>query len=507
MVLLVIAACGGDDAAVAPDASGIRTWSLDAPESGEWPTFHRSNRREGRAEGEGAITGASVCERFAYEATIAGTRANSGVLIGEVGGTWMALGVVESCASGEESCTRDGATYRGGFVFAVDGDGREVFHEELPDEAQSDVYAPTLADVDADGRRELVMASNDEPVVFAVRTEDEPDGAAGTVQWTFRYDDDLPVGQSEGAPAVAQLDDDDALEVVLGTDSNQAGVPARVYVIDGATGDRDAEPFVADDRHLADDGCTSVNKIDSSSPAIAEVDGEVRVYVGAWDGAFRALAVRDGALVTAWTHALPAYPFECGVAKVRSGAVLADLVPGGAPEIAFGMMGDAEPEPDRFDTAIVRVLDAATGELVGELDTPDWKSSPAAADGRIYAGRWRGYYAATATDVAWDTDWGDGNPYGANRSSPALADIDGDGALEIVVGTEGDIVDGAGRRGLTVLDAASGDVEWTWPADGVAERPGVASSPAVGDVDGDGALEIVFLGTDGVIHALDSECP
>jgi hypothetical protein len=58
-----------------------------------------------------------------------------------------------------------------------------------------------------------------------------------------------------------------------------------------------------------------------------------------------------------------------------------------------------------------------------------------------------------------------------------------------------------------VLDAATGDVEWTWPPDGVAERYGVSASPALGDVDGDGALEIVFLGTDGVIHALDSECP
>jgi hypothetical protein len=36
---------------------------------------------------------------------------------------------------------------------------------------------------------------------------------------------------------------------------------------------------------------------------------------------------------------------------------------------------------------------------------------------------------------------------------------------------------------------------------------GTDSSPAIGDIDGDGKLEIVFLGRDGVAYAIDSACP
>ena len=114
---------------------------------------------------------------------------------------------------------------------------------------------------------------------------------------------------------------------------------------------------------------------------------------------------------------------------------------------------------------------------------------------------WDGFMAsldlATGT-VEWTTtlpqpDW--------VYSSPALADLDGDGFLEIIIGSGWD--EGYGHYGefgtLFVLDARNGQVKWTYPIG----LP-IISAPAVGDVDNDGGLEIIFGSHDGNIYCLDS---
>src|SRR4029078_3101802 len=89
---------------------------------------------------------------------------------------------VESCAA--PTCDQ------GGYVYALDAaTGADVWPRTvLPNGSQSDPYAPLLADVHADGRRELVLASNNSPYVYALRTEDEGAGKpAGSIQWTFTF--------------------------------------------------------------------------------------------------------------------------------------------------------------------------------------------------------------------------------------------------------------------------------------------------------------------------------
>lgn len=78
-------------------------------------------------------------------------------------------------------------------------------------------------------------------------------------------------------------------------------------------------------------------------------------------------------------------------------------------------------------------------------------------------------------------------------ASPAAGDIDGDGRIEVLWG---------GYR-LMAVDGASGALEWTWPAVGNDGR--LWPSPALADLDEDGVLEIVIANGNGRVVALDGD--
>jgi outer membrane protein assembly factor BamB len=186
--------------------------------------------------------------------------------------------------------------------------------------------------------------------------------------------------------------------------------------------------------------------------------------------------------------------------------VIGQIVPGGPLEVAFGYMAEPSSTAD-YPTARLRVLNANGLGLVADAPIPDWKSSPSIGDLlpgtpglEIAGGRYRGVYAARVTPAGkivtiWNHDIGTGNfGYGGNRSSPAIADINGDGTLDVLIGIEGET-----DTGLNAYDGPTGALLWHFAVD----APGVDGSPSVGDIDGDGRLEVLFFGIDGKIYALD----
>lgn len=100
----------------------------------------------------------------------------------------------------------------------------------------------------------------------------------------------------------------------------------------------------------------------------------------------------------------------------------------------------------------------------------------------------------TPTVSAVSSDWTSSNfPTGSGQiieSSPTLADIDGDGTLEILVGTTAELCNNGGCSStgamkLVVMNP-DGSIKWS-------VQPGapICSSPSVGDIDNNGDMEIV----------------
>jgi hypothetical protein len=289
--------------------------------------------------------------------------------------------------------------------------------------------SPALDDLDGDGVIDVVAVSwkSDplEPGSVKLFVWD----AGGVLRDGFPLDVNLPPTPEAnpwGTPAVADLDGDGEREIVVSSGSRLYAFHADgTELVDG-----DLNPGTAGVLHVLG------SLYNYGSPAIGDLDGNgsKEILYGARDGKLYGFSSTG--------TPLPGFPFRAS-GEITSSVALGDLTGDGRLEIVFGAVGDT--------------CYALQDDLT---PVPGWPKR-----------------------IQLNQDF---------NSSPALADMDGDGLLDVAIGA------GSGGR-LYLFKGSTGALLPGFPvqmlnASGLAEA--VQGSPSIGDVDGDGQVD-VLIGTEG----------
>ncbi|MEZ5243841.1 MAG: S-layer homology domain-containing protein [Acidimicrobiales bacterium] len=376
--------------------------------------------------------------------------------------------------------------------------------------------APVIADIDADNQNEIVFGHQD----GTLRAYE----GDGTLKWATAAVPSIGPGcngQSgasaiDSSPAVADIDEDGTPEVIVGVGSTwAANQNGGVIAFNGRTGAREWGTAVGRDTGNVwansgslDGWCEGV----FSTPAIGDVDGD-----GHLDVVFAGFDFNIWA-VNRFGTPLSGFPFN-NDDSVWSSAALFDIDGDDDMEIFIG--GDSTPG-GYYDHlgGVFRALDWTPGGVVNLWNAEAnevFHSSPAIGD----IDNDGVPEAVIATGNNWHTECGNGHPQcragdGSDHSrvfafhlhdgsavpgfpvstggtvigSPALGDLDGDGGLEVVIGSEDNYV-----------YAWNGDGTLDWKVRPTFNHLGTGrmqGSPIIADLDGDGGQDVAIGGDKGL---------
>ena len=334
-------------------------------------------------------------------------------------------------------------------VICLDGSGEVRWDYQLRDAAGDGIQAtPSVVDYDGDGRKEVFFA--DEGGVVGCLD------SRGKLIWRVFTGDRVDYS----GPVVADVNGDSRIEVVFGSDSG------TLYCLD----DAGIELW-----HYQGDG--SIRGI----PAVLRDDATstMRIYV-TFSGGTAACLSSEGKVL--WSRDEPS------TAKTRrSGPALGDLDGDGRMEMIsatgdFQVIAcDATTGDERWRWKGLHQIDQTNSFALadfdgsGRLDVVCGDGAGLGGPGRVY--RLRDGKALWTADVR-----------GGVVQGPSIGDVDGDGALEILVCT---------RENRLVCLSQDGQEEWDYPS-----AAGALTTPAIGDVDADGKVEIVFTSKDGFVRCV-----
>ena len=351
-------------------------------------------------------------------------------------------------------------------VLGSDGNERPGWPRDLTLGTEGDPFqrGPAAGDVDGDGRLEVVAADQ-----------------TGTV-YVWSADGTLLPGWPRlgtwGRPSVSvdDLDGDGRAEIVVASQavvvfgfdgSTRPGWPQTVGfgplrppAIGDVTGDGVKDIVVRDHGNafvvLSPSGFIEAtwmvpdvpsNGLDTSYPVLGDLDGDGVLDVVTGTNLGQVFAWRgNGAVLSGW-------PQQVSFARVNTPAI-GDVDGDGLPEVVAGT------ERDASGTSRLYVW-TRSGSLL-----PGWPVGVAPGGGPQYFG------------------------YGA----PALADLDGDGKADVIVSGERTVA-GAGF-GLEAFRFDTANVAG-FPRPTANLGPLASNSPAVADLDGDGLLEMAWFDMDG----------
>lgn len=323
--------------------------------------------------------------------------------------------------------------------------------------------APAISDLDGDGVMDIVALSWDTKQLFVF----EPDGSVKA---------GFPAALQDAvwsSPAIGDIDGDGKKEIVFNSNG------ARIYAFHAnGTEVRDGDNDASTIGVFAVAGAS----FNYGSPALADLDHDGKLDIVS--------ALRDG-LIYAW-HAdgtnLPGFPYVASAGFVTSPAV-GDIDADSKLEIAAVAL-DNKLHVVQEDGSVQPGFPVSGVVGSGNTRTP----CPALVD---MAGDGQHEILTAGTDGVIRIIRSDGTPYpgwsgvryspktfGVTESSPVAADLDGNGTLEILIGSEEGILYGLGSDGQP------------FPGFPIQLDGEVRGTPLVYDVDLDGDAEIVLSGWD-----------
>ncbi|MHA2339093.1 MAG: outer membrane protein assembly factor BamB family protein [Candidatus Hodarchaeales archaeon] len=326
--------------------------------------------------------------------------------------------------------------------------------------------SPAIADIDGDTVLEVVIGSDDGNVYVL-------NGTNGVQEWNFTTG-----GEVYASPTLADLDGDGIfLEVVFGS------CDGNVYALNGSNGNELWSYTTGD--------CIG------KSPAIVDVNGDnvKEIVIGSWDGNVYMLNGADGSLI--WNYTTGDGIWSSPAVSDIDGDTIPDIVLIGSHDSNMYGLNVSLEDLTQTERKLWNFSINNTSATHSGIE-----SSPAVADinndtfKEVVFGTMISY---PTPNYVFALNLSNGNQIwsfsiGSNwvLSSPVLVDINNDTYLEVMIGSH------TPTRKMYALNGSDGTEIWNYTTLGF-----VDSSPAINDVNNDTLPDVVFGSSDNYLYSLN----